>query len=356
MIALAENIQPRRPAFLVTIDTEGDNLWARQANITTENARFLPRFQALCEKYGIRPTWLTNWEMAVAPAYQAFAKNILTRNAGEIGMHLHAWNSPPLEPLTADDNLHHPYLIEYPQSMIQRKVAMMTDTLEETFGVKMVSHRAGRFSFNEIYARVLVEHGYLVDGSVTPNVSWKGYKGDPNGNGGTDFSKFPQHAYLVDLDDVRRPGDSPLLEIPVSVTEPYFSEAARAARKALQKLPLGKKVANRLFPSLAWLYPKGKNHRMLPRLLQTVLHEGRDFAEFMIHSSELMPGGSPNFPHHKSIENLYDALESLFAQAQAMFEPMTMHEYHTRFTSAISSAARPTPSPQFTKQCSTSVD
>lgn len=38
-----------KPAFLITIDTEGDNLWQNHDRITTENTRFLPRFQALCE-------------------------------------------------------------------------------------------------------------------------------------------------------------------------------------------------------------------------------------------------------------------------------------------------------------------
>lgn len=38
-----------KPAFLITIDTEGDNLWQNHDRIATENTRFLPRFQALCE-------------------------------------------------------------------------------------------------------------------------------------------------------------------------------------------------------------------------------------------------------------------------------------------------------------------
>ncbi|BAN97921.1 hypothetical protein E05_31550 [Plautia stali symbiont] len=46
-----------KPAFLITLDTEGDNLWRnRSGKVTTYNVRFLPRFQALCEKYGFKPT------------------------------------------------------------------------------------------------------------------------------------------------------------------------------------------------------------------------------------------------------------------------------------------------------------
>jgi hypothetical protein len=322
----------RKPAFLVTIDTECDDAWARSQEVTTRNSAYLPRFQSLCERYGIRPTYLTNWEMANCPVFQDFGRDLLARGAGEIGMHLHAWNSPPVVPLTEDDYVHHPYLVEFPEDQLREKVKIMTFTLEDVFGVKMVSHRAGRFSFDEVYARALVDLGYRVDVSVTPNVSWAGYKGDPNGAGGTDFSEFPESAYFLDLADISRPGASPLLEVPVTITAPYFSRAARMARAILETNRLGAKVARRLFPRLARLDPKGYNHRALPRLLRTALVESRDYAELMLHSSELMPGGSPNFPTARSIEGLYDVLEELFAIARRKFTGLTLDEYFERFT------------------------
>jgi hypothetical protein len=159
------------PYFLITVDTEGDNLWARPREITTRNAEALPRFQALCERYGFRPTYLVNYEMAVAPLFQEFGRQLLARGAGEIGMHLHAWNSPPLVPLTPDDFYYQPYLAEYPEPVLREKVKYMTGLLEETFGVKMVSHRAGRWRLSSAYARALADHGYIADCSVTPHIS-----------------------------------------------------------------------------------------------------------------------------------------------------------------------------------------
>jgi hypothetical protein len=38
--------------FIITIDTEGDDLWGRPREITTHNAKHLPRFQSLA--------WLLN--------------------------------------------------------------------------------------------------------------------------------------------------------------------------------------------------------------------------------------------------------------------------------------------------------
>ena len=72
--------------FLITIDTEGDDLWAKPQTITTHNSKFLPRFQQLCERFGQRPTWLVNYDMALCPDFQALGRNMLGRDAGEIGM------------------------------------------------------------------------------------------------------------------------------------------------------------------------------------------------------------------------------------------------------------------------------
>ena len=51
----------KKPAFIITIDTEGDNLWQNHRVIKTENARYLARFQTLCERFGFKPVWLTNY-------------------------------------------------------------------------------------------------------------------------------------------------------------------------------------------------------------------------------------------------------------------------------------------------------
>jgi hypothetical protein len=177
--------------FLITIDVEGDNVWAKPKQAETGNAAYMPRFQALCEKYGLRPTYLTNHEMAMSPVYREFAQDVAKRNVGEIGMHLHAWDTPPFEPLTGDDSQHQPYLIDYPESTIRKKVRVMTDILESMVGTKMLSHRAGRWAFNAPYARALVECGYVADCSVTPNVSWRSRPGAPSGAGGSDYTHAP---------------------------------------------------------------------------------------------------------------------------------------------------------------------
>jgi hypothetical protein len=322
-----------KPYFLITIDTEGDNQWARSPVITTKNSHYLPRFQSLCEKFGFKPAWLTNWEMCHCPVYQEFARDCLRRSTAEIGMHLHAWHNPPEAPLTDDDYKHHPYLIEFPEHVLRDKVARMTDALQETFDTKMVSHRAGRWGFNDIYARALVDHGYLVDCSVTPHVSWSMYKGDPNGNGGPDFTNFREEPYFLDTNNIENDGDSPLLEVPVMITTPYYSPPIQLARATFNRMgKLGRKVVRRFWPQYAQLVPNGINRRLMIALVEQAHRQNRDYVEFMLHSSEFLPGGSPTFDTEAKIESLYADLESLFSFSSRYFEGGTLHDYYKRFT------------------------
>ncbi|GKX50847.1 deacetylase [Budvicia aquatica] len=312
----------QKPAFLISIDTEGDNLWVNTKDISTQNAKFLDRFQQLCEKYGFKPTYLTNYEMAISPDYVAFAKDVIARNQGEVGMHLHAWNSPPLQPLTDDDDRYKPYLIEYPQTIMREKIAVMTDLLEDIFDVKMLSHRAGRWAFNEYYAQLLHEFGYQVDCSVTPYVDWSGVKGKPDGNGGTDYSQFPDGAYFMDLNDISKVGTSSLLQIPMSTRLKYGS--LHNSFKQLYDGLRGKKRP----PSTRWLRPKGNNVEEMKFVAQQCLDEGKNYVEFMLHSSEFMPGGSPTFKDDTSIEQLYRDLEELFEWLSQCTQGMTMAEFY----------------------------
>lgn len=313
-----------KPALIITIDTEGDNLWQNHDRIATENTRFLPRFQQLCEKYNFKPTWLTNYEMAVDPEYIEFARDIVARNSGEIGMHLHAWNSPPLYDLTGDDWRHKPYLIEYPEKNIREKVIYMTQLLEDTLQVKMCSHRAGRWAFDEYYARLLVELGYQVDCSVTPRVNWQHSSGAPDGKGGSNYQHFPDHAYFIDEQDISKPGNSTLLEVPMSIQYKH-SPLLNHFKKVYDRLR-GKERS----PSVHWLRPMGGNVVQMKMVVEKTLGSGNDYVEFMLHSSEFMPGGSPTFKTKESIERLYAELEELFDWLQSRSSGMTLSEYYQK--------------------------
>ncbi|MBB3308080.1 hypothetical protein FHW71_004678 [Enterobacter sp. Sphag1F] len=236
-------------------------------------------------------------------------------------MHLHAWYSPPEYALTDDDWRYQPYLIEFPENILRDKVAYMTDLLESAFQQKMTSHRAGRWAFDEVYARALIDNGYLVDCSVTPRVDWRNSSGAPQGKGGTDYSLFPDHAYYLDINDISRAGDSPLLELPMSIQ--YRYGAFTNQLKKVWNDVRGKKRG----PSVNWLRPVGGNVEQMKLVVEQTLSQGNDYVEFMLHSSEFMPDGSPTFKNKADIERLYDDLEQLFSWLQSRTQGMTLTEY-----------------------------
>lgn len=321
-----------KPAFLITIDTEGDDLWSHPREITTHNAKWLPRFQHCCEDYGFTPTYLTNYEMAVCPVYQKFAHKVLRRGTAEIGMHLHAWNSPPIEPLTADDYGCAPYLIEYPREVIRGKVAFMTELLRNTFECPITSHRAGRWGFNGWYARMLAENGYRVDCSVTPGVSWASHMGGLSG--GPDYTGAPRTPYFLDFDDVRRPGNSRLLEVPMTVA-PEKPSVVDWLRPMTNPHSLAGRALNRVAPAVTWLQPNGHNIPRLLRLLDGAIERGDSYVEFTLHSSELMPGGSPRFKTAESIDALYRDLHTLFAAAESRFRRSGLTAFADEYTAEV---------------------
>ncbi len=278
--------------FVITIDTEGDNLWGvsdiRQ-KIATENAKYLFRFQELCEKYEFVPTYLTNYEMAMDQAMKELGCTGLRKKTLEIGAHEHAWNNPPYYPLIRKPaGRGKPFLGEYPRNIIMRKLDYLTKTLEDVFQTEIRSHRGGRWYLDDRIVAILEELGYLVDCTCTPGVDWSTMSGWSIGSRGTDWSEYD---YKVGYykNRIRKDEHSRLIEVPVTCV-------AKGKGKP------------------AWLRPNGHNLDEMLGIVDYLDKIDAEYAEFMIHSSELMPGGSPTFERRGQIECLYEHLEVLFSE------------------------------------------
>ena len=57
--------------------------------------------------------------------------------------------------------------------------------------------------------------------------------------------------------------------------------------------------------------------------------ENADYLEFMIHSSEVMPNGSPYFITHEDIEKEYSTIQSIFDYVKSKgYYGVTLSEYY----------------------------
>ncbi|MCH8291816.1 hypothetical protein IH992_12040, partial [Candidatus Poribacteria bacterium] len=97
--------------------------------------------------------------------------------------------------------------------------------------------------------------------------------------------------------------------------------------RVLKRFLSGQQFLNRYFSPTYWLRPDGNNRSHLLHIAQRAATEKMSYIQFMLHSSELMPGGSPTFPLAQDIEILYEDLEILFSTAHE-FVGRTLKAHH----------------------------
>lgn len=278
--------------FIITVDTEGDNLWKYSdgTEIKTENTLHIPRFQKLCEKYRLKPVYLTNYEMALDDRFVEMAKSWYSYQQCEIGIHLHAWNNPPEFKLTGNYD-YNPYLIEYPNDIKYDKFGFLFNLIKERFGISPVSHRAGRWAMNADYFNILEKFGILVDCSYTPGIDWS--KNEGITCCGTDYSKISNEPQFI----------GNVLEVPMTIRH-FRHNYEGSLKHKIRTSILGDKV---------WLRPATQSVQLMKMLISRVEKEKKvDYLEFMIHSSELMPGGSPYADSVSDVNKLFSSMEEVF--------------------------------------------
>lgn len=147
------------------------------------------------------------------------------------------------------------------------------------------------------------------------HIDWSSALGWTKNFGGSNYADYSERAYL-DKSGVR--------EIPVSIRkadkyiipeQKKIRSFAAALRQMVVKQPL-------------WLRPNGKNLNEMKYLIRKISEEtNSNYLMFMLHSSELMPGGSPTFKTKASIEKLYCDLNGLFDYVSKMYQGATLREY-----------------------------
>lgn len=119
-------------------------------------------------------------------------------------MHIHPWNTPPLEggPVTARQTFLH--------NLPDEQVVAKLDSVYSCFtkhGLKPTSFRGGRYSSGGTIHRFLRDRGFLADASVVPYTTWD----DDGAPDYRDRDLLPRRL------PPRSAGDSPLWEVPLTL-------------------------------------------------------------------------------------------------------------------------------------------
>jgi len=309
---------------IITVDTEADDQWSGTRELKVRNLAFIPRFQDLCERHGLSPTYLCTWEVAEAPEFDDILAEPARRGAAEIGTHLHPWSTPPFDGKVVVDGFdvdwYPAFPSELPLESFRNKLSKLTERLAERAGRRPTSYRSGRWGMAAEHVGPLVELGYVVDSSVTPLKDWSPQRGVRTP--GPDFRGAPAQPYRLGTRDLMSPGDSKLWELPMSILQAHpimrRVPGGERLRTLFCKTRLGRGLSHRLGFDPVWFrpYPHVSAAGLL-RVYQAARAARRPYLMMMTHSSELMPGGSPHHPDAPSIEALYEKLDRVFARLAA---------------------------------------
>ena len=273
--------------FIITVDTEADNQWQKDAPLTVNNLKFIPRFQDLCERFRFIPTYLLTDEVATDPTFMSWLKQKVSEGKADFGAHLHPWSTPPFK--TEAEQSRQTFPCELSREELRDKMLTLTEAIKTSLGVAPTAFRAGRWGISDELMSVLKELGYKVDSSITPFINWHGLvKGAPKE---MNFKSAPNQPY-----DWQGLTEVPMTIVPVPHWGFNFG-------------PLG----NKLFYKKVWgRIFKSVEVGELEQAFKTAEQLKWTHFQFMTHSSELMPGGSIYNKTEEEVEAFYTKLTGLF--------------------------------------------
>jgi hypothetical protein len=296
---------------IVSLDTEEDNWNRSRTDVTVANIRELRRLSRVFTRWGVRPTYFTAYQVAIDPCAVQVMREVANDSGGEIGAHLHPWNTPPLlEEFVPRNSM----TKNLPPDLQLAKIRTLTRTLEEAFGRSPTSFRAGRYGIGPDTIAALVSCGYRVDSSVSPFVSLEGVDDGPR------FVGAPIVPYrLAPHGDVRQPvPDGPLIEVPLSYgfnRGPFgFWDRTRRVLEArpLRWLHLAGLAARAGFGRRVSLSPEYHPVADMLTLSKQLLGHGARHLHVSWHTPSLKPGLSPFAATAADVDRLYGSIEAYF--------------------------------------------
>jgi len=311
--------------YCVTVDTEEEWDWASgypTGPTSVTNITRLRDFHALCERSGAAVVYFANHAVLKDPPAREVILELSKRPRTEIGLHIHPWNTPPLADAVSVSQ-RESFLHNLPWPEQRAKL----DTVLEAFrdaGLSPTSFRGGRYSTSTEIQNHLRRSGVIADCSVLPWNTW------PD-DGAPDFRDR-------DLSPRRLPpnehSDRAMWELPLTFGCTRTNQQSGAKWLKFADGTLGRVLRltglfDRLgFVSRAWLnFENPLGERML-RFLRVLRKLRPPFVSFTLHSSSLLPGGSPYAKTDADVERILRtakaALETVAAWPE--FLPATATE------------------------------
>ena len=270
--------------FLISIEFDGGK----------ELLRVAARLQIVARKYGFKPTWLVGAEALRHPSALEPLVRWQAEREAEVGVLLEAGSVPPFVEIGAGPR---PFLTDFPESIMDEKLAWLTAALGGILGRRPVVLRSSRPSVDDRYYSVLSKHGYKVDLTVVPHARI----------GTSDFRGYSEKAYLT---------PQGVFEVPQTVRRRRYGPLI----EDLVLLPgLSGGLFRRLFPTLRNFYLRSPR-KLLRVLAQEGVKAGSSHLDLRITTDDWVRG-----------DRLVRDLEKFLAEVQTGVEGLGAEEFLQRY-------------------------
>jgi hypothetical protein len=293
-----------QPLYLIiTIDVEEEGLFSGtypRSGAGVANVAEMARLEFVHQEFGFPLTLLATYPVAQDPAAREVLFSWQQERGAEIGVHLHPWNTPPFSDLPLPEPI---ATAKLPLTLVEAKLKTLVDSLTENFPGPPRSFRMGRFDWSAGLLDLLPGCGLRVDSSMVP-LTFKG-------EGRQNFLAPPDPFWL----DISASPGARLLEAPVTMV-PVFKGSAQAVHRLAGWLP--GKAGQALLSRYRFVGAAGIHPAWFPQIsmrLAASLHRRRGgrVLTLFLHSSELLPGGSPDFPDAGAVDRLVAKLRGFLS-------------------------------------------
>jgi hypothetical protein len=289
-----------QPVFLITIDTEEEFDWRApfsRSSHGVSHVAAIPRFQAMCARFGVKPLYLIDHPIAECGAAAEMLGGWARDGQAEIGLQLHPWVTPPFD---EEVTVHNSYACNLPAELERAKMMALADSVNRHLAAQPMAYRAGRYGAGANSFAVLQEIGISVDTSVRPFF-------DYSPQGGPNYSNSPLRPYWIAPDQ--------LIELPVTSVfsglfkgsgATLFDRAFRsdAMRATLARTGLLERIA---------LTPEGIPVEKAIEAIDVALLLEMPVLVFSFHSPSLAAGHTPYVRNAAELERFYDWWEQVLA-------------------------------------------
>lgn len=310
------------PILSVVIHTEEEFDWelpfSRESE-GVEHMRYIGRAQQLFERFGIVPNYVIGYPIATQQTGFQLLKEYADDGRALIGAHLHPWVCPPYE---EEVNARNSYPGNLPRELEREKLRVLTQAIENTFGMRPKTYLAGRYGNGPNSLGILQELGYEVDISVAPPVDYSADGGPDYSAWSCDLGWYGKEQRLLVLPGAGgyagflRRGGTPLYRL---VNRKAF-EASRLPG-ILSRLGVFERVR---------LSPEDYTLSELKRLSRNLIADGIRCLVFSFHSPSIQPGRTPYVKTEADLQNFLGKCEGYFEYFLSELGGETMHPLQVR--------------------------